>query len=197
MTAHPLFAAGTPDEKEQITAFVNEVFEARTRLLKDQSTETISRFYDEHEKSSRLAKEQEIRRSVYLQTWAQKRGILLNDADVSIRITRLRQEGDVAKISLIQTNKISYKYTNENIPAQSFGFGTRHALTLKRTGGAWHILREWYLDPIDENPNLIAANVEGFPKMMRTLPVDRSAEQPSPAAKQIRYNREKSGGLCE
>ncbi|WP_233182995.1 amidase domain-containing protein [Paenibacillus sonchi] len=110
---------------------------------------------------SKNAFRHERNRTEYMNTWADKRNIKLIHADSSIRIIRRTISGDTAKVSLVHSLKIAYVYNKKIIPEQFFGVGTRHFMTLKKSNGNWKIAREWYLDPLDENPRKIAEKPKG------------------------------------
>ncbi|WP_442602662.1 amidase domain-containing protein [Paenibacillus sp. KN14-4R] len=186
----PVTAATSQDnDKQEIMNFLADLYAARSNLIKDRNPNTLEPYYNPKSSSSQIALNQELHRSLYLQTWADKRGIVLADATATIRITRFNQVGPLAKIALFQTSKVSYHYKDRpDLPAQSFGIGTRHALTLKHQEGSWQVIGEWYLDPMDENPDLIAPDpVAGFPNrdIIRTRHT-QSTEQKK------RYNREQA-----
>lgn len=157
-----VFAADTDKETRDIRTFLIKLFNERTRFLIDQRPEAINHLYEKTDKISRFAYEQELLRSKYINTWAEKRGIVFSAAESSIRINRIKKEGNLARISLNQSLQLSYVYKTDNYNPQFFGIGTRHVLTLKKMNGEWLVLREWYTDPLSENPKLIP-EFNGFP----------------------------------
>ncbi|TDF89198.1 hypothetical protein E1757_34850 [Paenibacillus piri] len=156
-----VFAGGPDDETEDIHAFVIKLFNERAQLLMDQKPEAITKFYDAQ--SGRYAYEQELLRSRYINAWAEKRNIAFTAADSSIRIVRIKKENGLAKVSVAQSLKLSYVYKTDNYNPQHFGIGTRHGITLKNIDGKWLVQREWYSDPLTENPKWIP-EFDGFPK---------------------------------
>lgn len=149
--------------KEEITLFLQQLYKDRNSFLINRLPETINKYYVQNLRGSRYAYQMELKRGQYINSWADKRGISLTEAVPEIRITRIKRDGELAKISLVQSAKISYGYKELDLPLQSFGVGTRHALTVKKTDGNWKVLREWYLDPLEENPDLIPDPPAGFP----------------------------------
>jgi hypothetical protein len=182
-----VFASVSGDKTGDIHTFLIKLFNERTQLLMDQKPEAISKFYEN--RLGRYPYEQEQLRSQYINTWAEKRGITFSDAESSIRIIRIKKEGELAKVSLTQSLKLSYVYnTNKNNP-QFFGIGTRHVLTLKKINGEWLVLREWYTDPLTENPKWIP-EFNGFPKPT-FLKFETDTEKSGDKRKK-RYNRERA-----
>lgn len=182
------------DEKEQALSFLRTLYHDRNQLILNGNPDTIAQYYNKADKLSRLAMRQEMRRSQYLQAWAEKRDMRLTEAEGDIRVTRFKLEGDKARVSLIQSVKIAYQYNQEHhLPTQSFGVGTRHALTLRKLDNRWYVVKEWYLDPMDENPNLIPADsVKGFPKKTLTVQASAMMQSDAQSARPRRYNREKA-----
>jgi len=153
--------AANSDADPSVTSFLNELYALRANLLIHQDQVQIKQHYVHGHKTSDFAMRQEFKRAEYLQAWSEKRGIRFIDAKSNIRIIRIKFEGDLARISLVQSLKLQYAYLHSNAPAQSFGIGTRHALTLKKGDHGWLLYKEWYLDPLEENPNLIPVTSDG------------------------------------
>jgi len=169
--------------KEEISLFLSQLYKDRNDFLISQRPEAIQKYYRMSERPSRHAYQMEVRRAKYLYSWAEKRGLRLVAAEPFIRIARLKKEGNVATVSLIQSAKISYAYKSSNLPPQSFGVGTRHALTIKKEDNSWVVKKEWFLDPLEENPKLIPDSPPGFPRF--------SSVEHSPKSK-VRYKREQA-----
>ncbi|MFF2911857.1 amidase domain-containing protein [Paenibacillus sp. NPDC057934] len=169
---------------QEVDAALKQIFADRAQTLIDQQTERLQGTYLTQQTLSKNAYHNESNRTAYINAWAAKRSIKLVKANSSIRIIRRNVSGETAKVSLVQSLKLSYVYLNEVIPPQSFGIGTRHFMTLKKINGSWKIAREWYLDPLDENPHKIADSPDGL------------APSVKPAAavsgKSRRYNRSRA-----
>jgi hypothetical protein len=174
-------------DKEEVTHFLSQLYKDRNDFLVNQRPETIGKYYIKSKPASRYAYQMELKRAKYMYSWAEKRGLRLVAAEPLIRIGRFKKEGDLATVTLIQSAKISYEYKGSNLgsnlPPQSFGVGTRHALTLKKENNSWVVKKEWYLDPLEENPNLISDTPAGFPHL--------SSADYTPKSKR-RYNRERA-----
>ncbi|MCR8644998.1 amidase domain-containing protein [Paenibacillus sp. N1-5-1-14] len=177
-------------DKQEVTNFLANLYAARNQFIKSGDPSAIQPYYDSKNATSKGAMEQELHRTHYLITWAEKRGIVLTDATASINLTRYNQEGSTVKVALFQTSKISYQYKERpDIAVQSFGVGTRHALTLRHAANGWQVIGEWYLDPMDENPDLIAPeHIAGFPNP----DIIRHSQHTQSAAQKKRFNREQA-----
>ena len=167
------FSLKQDSEKEEITIFLSQLFKDRNAFLINQQPKTIEKYYNQSELASRYAFQLELKRAKYLNAWADKRGLRLIAAEPRIRIARLKQNGDIVKVSLVESTKISYDYKMSHLPPQAFGVGTRHALTLKKESGGWIVKKEWYLDPLEENPDLIPDSPAGFPHLSAAIDTPR------------------------
>ncbi|TXK84266.1 amidase domain-containing protein [Paenibacillus sp. N3.4] len=184
-----VFAEDTTDETENIQAFLIKLFNERSRFLIDQRPETIHHFYEKTDRLSQYAYEQELLRSNYINSWAEKRGVAFSAAKSNIRVNRIKRQGNIARVSLNQSLQLSYVFISDKYNPQSFGIGTRHGLTLKKMNGEWVVLREWYTDPLSENPKLIP-EFTGFPNPA-FLKYQTTTLQTGEKAKR-RYNREQA-----
>ncbi|OKP88313.1 hypothetical protein A3844_08040 [Paenibacillus helianthi] len=162
----PLPGAKAEPDKHEIEAELNEMFKARAEALIHPYPESINKYYLP-EKASQMALQHEHLREEYVNKWAEKRALKLTSSESSIRIIRQSIVEDKARISLVQSHKVGYVYINKVMQEQVFGVGTRHFLTLKKSEGRWKIAREWYLDPLDENPAKIADGPEGIAPAVR------------------------------
>lgn len=147
---------------DEVETMLKQMFTERAHTLVDRKTDRLQKYYFTNQALSRNAYQNERTRTDYVNAWANKRSIKLVGVSSSIRIIRSNIALETAKISLVQSLKISYVYCDKIIPVQSFGVGTRHFMTLKKINGKWIIDREWYLDPLDENPNTIAEGPHGL-----------------------------------
>jgi hypothetical protein len=182
-------AENVPDQKEEISSFLKNVFEARNGLILEQNPETIKSFYATGKKSSRYAMEYEITRAKYMSTWAKKRGVKFTEAVGDTRIVRTNVQGDTAKVSLLYSLKLTYEYEGKQLKPQSFGVGTRHGITLKKVNNNWNILREWYSDPLEGDERLVA---DGIVQSSRQSHPAESTLQKKRTGTGKRYDREKA-----
>ncbi|WP_246001053.1 amidase domain-containing protein [Brevibacillus panacihumi] len=177
------FGLDNKGDKEEISLFLSQLYKDRNDFLIKQNPEAINKYYRMTERTSRYAYQMEVKRAKYLYSWAEKRGLRIVEAEPFIRIVRIKMDGNVARVILAQSAKISYAYKSSDLPLQSFGVGTRHALTIKKEDNGWVVKKEWYLDPLEENPNLIPDSPPGFPRL--------SSMEHTPKSKG-RYNREQA-----
>lgn len=152
------------DEKheQEVRTFLEELFQQRAQILVNRDTDRLESLYASSTNISKYALRNERNRTNYLNEWASKRAIKLVKAESKIRIVRLNVSKDTAKVSLVHSLKVSYTYMNKIVPVQWFGIGTTHFLTLKKINNEWKVNKEWYLDPLEENPNKIAVTPDGI-----------------------------------
>jgi len=159
-----------PKEKKaydpEITPFLYKLFNERNQLLITNQPQIIKKYYLTQEKASLFALQHEVMRSQYLATWARKRGIKIVNAIGVNHIKRIEKMGNIAKVYLHHTAKISYIYPNEPEKTQSFGIGTRHHIKLKKVNDQWFVVRESYIDPIEEDYSLVPSTVESLPESL-------------------------------
>jgi len=169
-------------EEQEIRTFLQQLFQARAQLLLDVDSEILDGFYTAKEKASVYAKGYEIRRARYIQEWAKLREANIVDARNQIRVVRIREKEDgKVSASVIQTLQVTYKYFGDQYPAHSFGIGIRHFIQLKKDEEGWHVSREYYSDPMEENPNNIPVNH-----------IKPESELQEIQGQHKRYNREKA-----
>ncbi|WP_379391105.1 amidase domain-containing protein [Paenibacillus lentus] len=155
-------AASDDKQEDEVRVFLNKLYKLRSNVLVNRNSKPLESLYLSGSKTSNHAYLHEENRTNYLNEWAAKRAIKLVKADSDIRIVRLKMSNDTAKVSLVQSLKVDYTYLNKRVPIQSFGIGTEHFITLKKHSDEWKVHKEWYLDPLDENPNKIAATENGL-----------------------------------
>jgi hypothetical protein len=187
VAAQPAFASKTTES--EISAFLQELFQARANFLINQEPNTISRFYSNSIKTSRYAFHYETRRSLYINSWANERGIDLVNASDQILRTRIIVKGDVAKVTLVNSLRMDYAYPNKMLTPQWYGIGTRHSITLKKINHKWMVIKEYYSDPMEEDPKNIPAHSVDIPAV-EYLPGQKNK---NPRKNNItKYNRQKA-----
>lgn len=180
------------DSETDLTVFLNKLFEARTRLLIENNPHIIEKYYNLGQKTSRYALQQENKRANYIQKWAETRGVTFTEGKGNIRIARTKVKGNTATVSLLHTLKLTYRYTGKNISSHSFGIGTRHGIRLEKNETGWHVIREWYSDPIEENPDTIPSNSVKDMPYMHALILSAAVDKSEPVTRTKKYNREKA-----
>ncbi|WP_431089995.1 amidase domain-containing protein [Paenibacillus sp. 8b26] len=148
-------AEAEPVNQDEVIPFLQELFDDRTRLLMDQDKTHIEDHYLLKDKRSNYAYLHEMNRAEYIQEWAKHRKMKFVNAESSIRIARAEVLGDTAKVSLVQSLKLSYEYIGSYPGQHDFGIGTRHGITLRKKDSRWYVEREWYSDPLEENSKKI------------------------------------------
>ena len=74
----PCSANAAEGNKEvQLDVFLKDLFDSRTQLLINQRPDTISPFYNLTQDTSNKAYQNELIRSMYINTWSNLRGIVL------------------------------------------------------------------------------------------------------------------------
>lgn len=174
----------------EVSPFIDKLFDARTKILVTNQTDTIKDFYIPSEKASHFALQHEMIRSKYLNTWAEKRGVKIINAIDTLRVARINKMGNTARVFLYNTLKVSYIYPDTPDQTQSFGIGTRHSLRLKKVQDKWVVAREWYLDPIEEDSNFIPSDSGGNAPAHPTYYPEESNQTVYKGNR--RYNREKA-----
>lgn len=177
-------------ERQQLEQWITKLFDERAHMLVHSTDDNLQEYYLTSEAAARGAFRQEKLRKEYIQTWAGKRFLSLTDAESHIRLVRVKISGNQARVSLVQSLKLSYAYNGKPEQPQHFGIGTRHVLNLQRNDGVWKVAREYYLDPLTENPKLIpelAPAEEGMP-FIRSDGVSLSI----PKSGARRYQRERA-----
>ncbi|MGW8957616.1 amidase domain-containing protein [Paenibacillus sp. NPDC055715] len=156
-------AQAEPAKQDNVTPFLQELFDDRTRFLMDQDKTHIEDHYLLKDKrSSQYAYLHELNRAKYIHEWAKLRKIKFVNAESSIRIARAEVLGDTAKVSLVQSLKLSYEYIDSYPGQHDFGIGTRHGITLRKKDSRWYVEREWYSDPLEENSKKIEKSDVSF-----------------------------------
>lgn len=149
------FSADQQAEDNELTTFIQQLFAKRAQYLLHQEDGLLRDFYMPERASSMRAMKHEQMRAQYVQTWVKHRHLRLADAASSPRVIRANKRNDQVLVSAVDSLRLGYTYNQPSSQVEYFGIGTRHALTLMREKGSWKVLREWYLDPLEENPDLI------------------------------------------
>ncbi|USG65284.1 amidase domain-containing protein [Brevibacillus ruminantium] len=174
-------------DEESSKQFLEKLYNARAKMLVDRNISALEPYYILEEKQGRAALGREKARMKYIQAWAKERGVAFTDVETRIRIARIKKVGDGFRVGLVQSLKLTYQYPTDGT-LHSFGVGTRHGLTIKRQGGEWRVKQEWYLDPLDENPELIPVHKKPHVSGVISLP-----QQPvGKVSGKRKYNREKA-----
>ncbi|WP_337031434.1 amidase domain-containing protein [Paenibacillus illinoisensis] len=128
----------------------------------------MSSYYDTDSKSGRHALAIQKNRATYLHAWAAKRQMIITDSQSRLRIRGIKFEGQQVKLTLGHSQKITYAYQDNPSLKQWFGLGTWHVMTLSRKEHGWTVSKEWFLDPLEENPEKIPSGLPPLPPSPRS-----------------------------
>lgn len=168
-SANSLSDPGAAAPNPKITDTLSHLFHDRTQSLLDGESKRIEKYYIAGNDLSRKSLLQELKRSQYVNSWADKRNLKFTQASGDIFIKKCIIEGNQARIFLDNSTKLSYIYLDRLLPPQSFGIGTRHSILMQKRNNEWKILKEWYLDPLSENPKLIPQTPNGSAPSVKSL----------------------------
>lgn len=186
----PVCSAAQQVVDQEITAYIQKLFANRAQYLLSQNDDVLRNFYLPERSSSMRAMKHEQLRAKYVQAWAEHRGVRFVEAGSNAKVVRINKRGDNVFISAVDSLRLAYSYKGSSNTIEQFGIGTRHALTLTRNNGNWHVLREWYLDPLEENPKLIPSLSKNIPRTVSRQNHSSKDITPSSSAKSTkRYNR--------
>jgi len=187
---HAVLAFEPPQSEQELVIykFLHQLFEARSQFLLSKDEYSLTPYYLPSEKLSMYSLKQEQIRKQYLNAWASHRKLQFNRIDSQIRIQRMKIDGDRARIALSQSMKLEYAYTDNVLFNQAFGVGTRHALLLINKNGQWYVQKEWYSDPLNENPELIPKADKSFPNPL----IHNQAEDSNTNKAITSYHRERA-----
>ncbi|NLN18344.1 MAG: hypothetical protein GX162_03575 [Firmicutes bacterium] len=142
---------------------INNMLHLRAAALLNQHTEGLQKMYDLSAATGRWALEHEIRRVKYMQAWSEKRGLRLVEVSTDTRLLRTEEKGGSVWAYIIQSAGFGYVYLDDpEAEVHRFGIGTRHVMELTLCDGRWTIKRDWYIDPLDQDPDVpvIAATAQ-------------------------------------
>lgn len=166
-------------ETKEVEVFLNDLFHTRSKHLAGTSV-NLEKDYDLGSSSGRHALNIQKIRATYLHAWADHRSMAVVDAQSKVRIGRMKFTGNQVKLTLGHSQQIAYTYHDTPSKMNWFGLGTWHVMTLTKKDNRWVVAKEWFLDPLEENPKKIPAGV------LPPSPSDRSI----PSGKQ--YNRQRA-----
>ncbi|MDQ1913383.1 amidase domain-containing protein [Paenibacillus sp. GD4] len=185
----PGFAHADTPEQDALQTVIEQIYQQRAEALLLDAPERIQSQYMKNEKISQYAYKHEVKRSEYIHAWAEKREVQFVEIKSDIHIQRMKVGKNSAKVSLSQSMKLTYAYPQHVGSEHSFGIGTRHTLALEKVDGQWRIRKEWYLDPLEEDPKQIPLWV----KLKEQLTIEAGESETKPSEKKhVRYDRAKA-----
>jgi len=148
-------AATAPDiSKEDITSYIEMIFQNRNKAILTEDIELIESIYDIDTQYGAWAFEYEIRKMKYIRNWAEKQGVKFIDINPKVVVKSVK--GNNSNISVYLLCSTEYKYVYEDQPdiGNMSRIGTYHNLQLVNKNGIWVIAKEWYKDPFGDSLNL-------------------------------------------
>lgn len=152
--------------RKEIELFLNELFRERSHHLVHPSR-SQEKYYNTGSKGGRHALAIQNNRATYLQAWAAKRQMIISGSESSLRIRNIRIIGEHVKITFGHSQKITYTYQDNPSLKEWFGLGTWHVMTLTKGERGWIVSKEWFLDPLEENPKKIPLGSPPIPSSPR------------------------------
>ena len=152
-TTNPTYAI-TDECKEEVTIYINQVFQTRNKAILSGDLELIQSFYNMNTKYGVWAYEHEKRKVDYIHNWQGKQGIKFTDITPNVIIKRIK--GGPENFSVYLLCSTEYKYVYEDAPETEniSRIGTYHVLQLANNDGSWIISKEWYKDPFADSLSL-------------------------------------------
>jgi hypothetical protein len=145
--------ASSDEVTPPLVSSINTMLHLRAAALLNQQTEGLQTMYDLGAATGRWALEHEIRRVKYMKAWSEKRGLRLVETATDTRIVRTEKKGDSVWAYVIQSMGFGYIYLDDpETKMHRFGIGTRHVMELILRDGRWVLKRDWYIDPLDQEP---------------------------------------------
>ncbi|MGE6575108.1 amidase domain-containing protein [Paenibacillus xylanexedens] len=158
--------AGEP--RQEIEAFLNELFRVRSELFTHPNL-PLELYYDTGNKAGRHALAIQKNRTTYLNAWAEHRQMAITSSQSRLRIRGITFKGEQVKLTLGHSQKIEYAYRDTPSVKQWFGLGTWHVMTLSKKDNRWLVSKEWFLDPLEENPDKIPPGLLPSPPSPRSV----------------------------
>lgn len=144
-------AADTALLEEEIQTAIEEMFQSRSMaVITGAGPGEALACYDTTVMLGRWALSHEQKKLNYIQSWAQKRGVMITEAVPALSIPWSRVQGNSAELVLFQTLQIGYVYPGESA-VNRFGIGTRHWMGLVRMDGKWLIQKDFYTDGLGDD----------------------------------------------
>jgi len=150
--AHVSAAPGI--SKEEITGFIEQVFQSRNKAILTGDLELIESIYDLETQYGTWAYEYEIRKMKYIRNWAEKQGVKFTDITPKVMVKKVTGDNTYISIYLLCSTEYKYIYEDQLGIENTSRIGTYHNLQLVNKNGVWIITKEWYKDPFGDSLNL-------------------------------------------
>ncbi|MFE6076575.1 amidase domain-containing protein [Paenibacillus sp. NPDC057886] len=156
-------------EKQEVEAFLDNLFLLRSFHLAKTDIH-MDNDYDLASRSGRNALNIQKNRATYLNAWAAQRNMTVVDSQSKVLIGKMQFTGNQVKLTLGHSQRIAYTYHDAPSQKHWFGLGTWHVMTLTKNDGRWIVTKEWFLDPLEENPGKIPTSILPPPPASRGVP---------------------------
>ncbi|MBP1903984.1 hypothetical protein J2Z32_000601 [Paenibacillus turicensis] len=155
-------------QEQEVEAFLNDLFKVRSEFITN-SNLSLDPYYDLDSKLGRQALANQKNRTTYLNAWAKQREMAITHSESTIRIRKMNFIDNKVRLTLGHSQKIVYAYHDSPSIKQWFGLGTWHVMTLSKQNDRWVVSKEWFLDPLEENPKKIPEGIPPSPPSTRSI----------------------------
>ncbi|MFZ5974835.1 MAG: amidase domain-containing protein [Bacillota bacterium] len=148
-------ATAPPGMSDQaVMALIEDVIAVRNSSLLKGDLETIKKFYDTKVQNGLYAYDHEVKKTKYLQNWAQKQGVAFTYITAKIQKKWINHKGDRITANFLASTEYRYAYKDRPQEGNMLRIGTYHEIVFQRRDRAWLITREWYTDPFADSLDL-------------------------------------------
>jgi hypothetical protein len=161
----PYTYATTDDSKEEVTSYIEQIFQRRNKALLSGDLELIQSIYNMDTKYGTWAYEYEKRKMDYINNWQEKQGVKFIDIIPTVIVKRIRGSNNNFSVSLLCSTEYKYVYEDQPELENTSRIGTYHNLQLINKDGSWVISKEWYKDPFADSlylDNIKADSIKQF-----------------------------------
>jgi hypothetical protein len=143
--------ATTDDSKEEVTSYIEQIFQKRNKAILSGDLELIQSIYNMDTKYGTWAYEYEKRKVNYIKNWEEKQGVKFIDIIPTVIVKRIKGSNNNFSVSLLCSTEYKYVYENQPELQNTSRIGTYHNLQLINKDGSWVISKEWYKDPFADS----------------------------------------------
>ncbi|MCB2289002.1 amidase domain-containing protein [Clostridium sp. CS001] len=141
----------TDDSKEEVSSYIEQVFQSRNKAILSGDLELIKSFYNMKTKYGVWAYEHEKRKVDYIRNWQEKQGIKFIDIAPTVIIKKIKDSPDNFSVYLLCSTEYKYVYDDQPEVENISRIGTYHVLQLTNKDGSLIISKEWYKDPFADS----------------------------------------------
>lgn len=144
----------TNDSKNEVTKYIENIFQSRNKAILSGNLELIQSFYNMDTKYGTWAYQYEKRKMNYIKNWAEKQGVKFTNITPIIIVKSIKEHNGNFSIYLLCSTEYKYVYEDQPKIENISRIGTSHNLQLMSKNGSWVISKEWYKDPFANSLNL-------------------------------------------